>query len=1857
MVQVGTGTTTSSFLPLYTCYGYNYSQQIYTAAEISAAGGFAGSVSKLRFYYNAGGTTITNWNSWTVFMGNTGLSNFAGTSSWVSTGSMTQVFSGTITPVAANWMELTLSTPFVYTGGNLVIAVDENSASWSCTAAWRSFTTTAAAGPRSLLYYSDGTNPDPNAPPTANYSNTTDRSQFQMDITSLSGCSGTTAPGATTGPSSICPGASFTVGITNTTSGSGVTYAWERDNGGGYVPFGTNAPAQTVSQTTATSYRCTVTCSGFGALTSTPLAVAMNGYLGCYCIPSTNSCTGGDHITNVTLGTINNTTGQCITTATYSDYTSISTTLNQTANVPISVSVNYGGTEYAAAWIDYDQSGTFDNTEFLTFAPGTNMGAYWLFNGTASVPGGAVLGETRMRVRSRYSATMAPTDACTDGFSYGETEDYKIFIAGPPACVSPAVSNSNVTANSADISWTCGGCTGVYYVEYGLTGFSPGSGAAAGGGTLWTGGPVAGGPVTITGLSSTLGYTVYVRQDCGGGNFSANSGTSFTTLLDCSTAPVIACGASTSFSIPAGTGVWNLGPVGCPGSGAGFYCTPGVENVWQFTAAYAGTYTLVTTATNSTYVDFFFKPAPGTCDASGWTYIDDVIFAQSFNFTVPVAGTYYLVADPEGTAGAAQTFSIQCPLPCATPQFPFAQNVTSTTAQIAWTCTGCTGSNFTVEYGLSGFTPGTGTVISSATSPASITGLSITTPYQAYVTQDCNNVGDGLSNPSAVVSFTTLAPPPANDQCADAVTVTCGSVISGNNIAATSDGLPSQSGTFPVNIETGVWYKYVGDDQQVTLDLCASTLDTRVHVFRTTTDCSSLTPFGGNDDNCGLNGWRSFYTFGAVTGFTYYIAVDGYGSSTGSFSLSVICAPLCTPTVANDLCIDRQLITMGTNCVQVGGNLGCATSTGGANPACIGGLNTYPDAYFEFEATGVDAYVNLVSANPNLRFVVYAGTSCATTPEFYCSPVVTSGVPTLITGLTIGASYTLRVLQPIANAGTFSLCVQKLDVSDVACAPVALTCGDQRYGRTVGRLNNIPAGACPFNGAASTGGVNFFSYTALADEDVTFSTCGLSTFDSRISAFTGDCSALVCDLMDDNAPGCPNSSSTVQIRAVTGQTYTIMVHGAGAAQGDYQIIVFCEPYCSSVEANDRCLNAESATMWTAGDPLAVNSDETLACSYLDGPTSCSAANAVQGVWYTLTTNANNTDYDVYLATNVEDPLYTAPNISLALFSGGCSNVGASGEMLCVASAGGSTQLPPLATNTTYRLLVYNQGGLAEGTFGMLVSHPAYNDGGITAVSVPSGTVCDQRFLPVVTLTNFGEGPLSSARIISRIDGGIVQTYEWSGPALATGESVSVTLPQVSSPSGLHDYTAEVVQANGVADELLANSALTSNYDATGQTVVVTVRTDNSASQTTWAIYDPFFFPVATGGPYTGQNNQVITTSVCLATTFGNCFYFYMFDQAGDGIATGYWNLTDSQSRMVLQDNGTFGLQSPSLSPASPIYFAHEFCLPLGPSPIQAAECNVFNNYLNNKVYTTAVAGVSNYQFEFSDPNAGFYRRISLARNWVKFGEMVSNPLVYGRTYFCRARADQGSTGFGDDFYGAGCEMALANVQPICTELISTPGATFSCGVTKRFNGSDKIWAQPVTYATQYRFSFVGMIDIDGPNPLPTDTLGVDGVNDPPVMSTRNITRTSYVCPLSWASYQLVNGQTYNVSVDVFVGGAWSGYCGGVCTVTIQNPPAQGGGHSGRTEVADASEKIQLWPNPVRDGKVNLLISDLADATQKISIDVYDVYGKRVMAEHYENAGVVFNQVLDLDQSMSAGMYMVNITVNDELFVQRLSVVR
>jgi hypothetical protein len=137
-------------------------------------------------------------------------------------------------------------------------------------------------------------------------------------------------------------------------------------------------------------------------------------------------------------------------------------------------------------------------------------------------------------------------------------------------------------------------------------------------------------------------------------------------------------------------------------------------------------------------------------------------------------------------------------------------------------------------------------------------------------------------------------------------------------------------------------------------------------------------------------------------------------------------------------------------------------------------------------------------------------------------------------------------------------------------------------------------------------------------------------------------------------------------------------------------------------------------------------------------------------------------------------------------------------------------------------------------------------------------------------------------------------------------------------------------------------------------------------------------------------------------------HLFLYDAAGDGIAntSGYWSLSEEDGDLVMRDDGNFAQRSPALAPASSDYDGHRFCLPLGPSAIDASELRQVHPLAVRQGVLDDGPGASLYQFNFMNPNAGFHRRIAVPRNWVKFSEMVTNPLSPGVVYFVRARADQ-----------------------------------------------------------------------------------------------------------------------------------------------------------------------------------------------------------------------------------------------------------
>ncbi|MEX1192903.1 MAG: LamG-like jellyroll fold domain-containing protein, partial [Brumimicrobium sp.] len=358
-------------------------------------------------------------------------------------------------------------------------------------------------------------------------------------------------------------------------------------------------------------------------------------------------------------------------------------------------------------------------------------------------------------------------------------------------------SESNVTANSADISWDHGPTNGNYELEYGPAGFTPGTGS----GTIISG-AITGASITenISGLNPNTVYEYYITEDCNGGADELTFGPySFTTSCGVVTAPY-----TENFDDPswdAGNGginqCWSLNPT----SGFMFETNTGGTTSTNtgpsddFTGG--GKYVYTEASTGSTgdiaeitsldidisgltdpFMTFHYhmygqnivslEVEVSNDGGNTWTnevsingeqqsdetdpweeqgvsllpYVGDTIQVK---FLVERGGNYY-------NDIAIDEIEIDEVTGCPDPTSLTLSNITANDAELDWSA-GYQETEWVIEYDTAGFPQGTGTTIVTNNLNETLTGLSAITDYDVYVKGVCG-VGDS-SEWVGPASFTT----------------------------------------------------------------------------------------------------------------------------------------------------------------------------------------------------------------------------------------------------------------------------------------------------------------------------------------------------------------------------------------------------------------------------------------------------------------------------------------------------------------------------------------------------------------------------------------------------------------------------------------------------------------------------------------------------------------------------------------------------------------------------------------------------------------------------------------------------------------------------------------------------------------------------------------------------------------------------------------------------------------------------------------------------------------------------------------------------------------------------------------------
>lgn len=235
-------------------------------------------------------------------------------------------------------------------------------------------------------------------------------------------------------PNTGTVGSLFTANVTGGTIGAlGLTYEWEMSVGSATGPWTAIPGATTASvQLTAPNeppgtkiyYRRKITCTNSG-MSSYSTEAEYTIYSPSYCDPE--SFINNDYyikgvrflgtlndVQNLNNGFSNNPKG-------YQDWTGLGTYASQEQGGAINLEVENSRESHMAAWVDWNNDGTFQVAEQIYNTGGSLIGATMI---GLSVPATQPIGYYRIRIRvSANQIANNPTTNCQD-FTNGETEDY-----------------------------------------------------------------------------------------------------------------------------------------------------------------------------------------------------------------------------------------------------------------------------------------------------------------------------------------------------------------------------------------------------------------------------------------------------------------------------------------------------------------------------------------------------------------------------------------------------------------------------------------------------------------------------------------------------------------------------------------------------------------------------------------------------------------------------------------------------------------------------------------------------------------------------------------------------------------------------------------------------------------------------------------------------------------------------------------------------------------------------------------------------------------------------------------------------------------------------------------------------------------------------------------------------------------------------------------------------------------------------------------------------------------------------------------------------------------------------------------
>lgn len=393
----------------------------------------------------------------------------------------------------------------------------------------------------------------------------------------------------------------------------------------------------------------------------------------------------------------------------------------------------------------------------------------------------------------------------------------------------------------------------------------------------------------------------------------------------------------------------------------------------------------------------------------------------------------------------------------------------------------------------------------------------------------------------------TLAPPAANDNFADRITLTgaSSSATAANGSSTGETGEPDHAAVS--NPIRSVWWTWTASSPGVvTIDTFGSNFNTTLAVY-TGPAVNALTAVAGNDDAPGSQ--QSQVSFAVVMGTTYQIAVAGFQGFAGNITLTVTLGPPPNDNFAN------RIVVAGTNLTLTWGNL---TATGEpGEPDHGGGSAPMRSVWWSWTAPSSGlVIIHTFGSNFDTTLGAYTGTAVNALTLVAGNNDADGGLQSRVVFPAVaGTTYQVAVAGFQGDSGTLIL--------TITLGPIEPPPNDDFAGRIA--LTGANAGATGWNvnatgetgepnhaGASVPVGSAWWTWTAPFSGTVTIHTFG-SNYDTTLGVYTGSAvGSLTFVAASDDAGGL---HSRVSIPAVGATVYQIAVAGHAGAQGNIALTI------------------------------------------------------------------------------------------------------------------------------------------------------------------------------------------------------------------------------------------------------------------------------------------------------------------------------------------------------------------------------------------------------------------------------------------------------------------------------------------------------------------------------------------------------------------------------------------------------------------------------------------------------------------------------------------------------------------------------